>query len=180
MSIRRSGLDLMVLPRGLLSDAKGHLRIDGTWDDYTVVQTIARAIGWFERETGVSINAATYTWKPTVDEFIDGMARVPVSPVNSWTAAIGATDATSSYAIESDTLHGVQIENLVGAWASGLTVIIPSGYTSVAAIDPGIVDAVFRYTAHLYEHREILVAGSEAQTPGWMDNVIATWWKPRL
>jgi len=175
MSIRRSGLDLTVLPRGLLSDAKGHIRIDGTWDDYTVVQTIARAINWFERVTGVSVNAATYTWKPALGEFRDGFAPVPVSPVNSWTAAIGATDATASYAIESNTVHGVEIDTLVGAWASGLTVTIPSGYTSAAAIDPGIVDIVLRYTAHLYEHREILVPGSEAQTPGWMLDVVATW-----
>jgi hypothetical protein len=177
MSIRKTAaVDLTVLPRGLLSDAKGHLRIDGTWDDYTVVSTLARAINWFERVTEVSVNPVTYAWKPAQAEFgNNGFAPVPVSPVNSWTAAIGATDATASYSIEGNTVNGVEINTLVGAYANGLTVTIPSGYLTAAAIDPGIVDIVLRYTAHIYEHREILVAGSEAQTPGWMLDVVATW-----
>jgi hypothetical protein len=180
MSIRKSGLDLVVLPTGLLGNAKTHLRIDGSYDDHNVITTVARAINWFERVTGVSVNPVTYAWKPAQSEFAGGCAPVPVSPVNSWTAAIGATDATASYDIATNTVHGVELDTLVGAWASGLTVTIPSGFASSTALDPGIADAVLRYTAHLYEHREILVAGSEAQTPGWMLDVVATWWVPRI
>ena len=46
-------------------------------------------------------------------------------------------------------------------------------------LDPGITDAVLRYCAHLYENREILVPGTDAQTPGWMTDVISTYWMPR-
>jgi hypothetical protein len=60
-----------------------------------------------------------------------------------------------------------------------MKVTIPSGYADAAALDPGIADAVLRYTAHLYENREILVPGSEAQSPGWTADVIATYWMPR-
>jgi hypothetical protein len=180
VSIRKTGLDLMVLPAGLLSAAKSHLRVDGTWDDHNISTTIARAIAWFERVTGVSVNPVTYLWTPALREFSYGCAAVPVSPVNSWTAAIGAEDVTADYEIGSDTIHGVEINTLVGAWADGLTITIPSGTASAAALDPGISDIVLRYTAHLYEHREILVAGSEAQTPGWMLDVVSQYWKPRV
>lgn len=182
MSIRKTGLDLVVLPAGLLSVAKSHLRVDGTWDDHAISTTIARAIAWFERVTGVSVNPVTYLWKPALHEFVYGYgcAPVPVSPVNSWTAAIEGEDVTSSYDISTDTVHGVEINTLVGTWASGLTITIPSGTASAAALDPGISDIVLRYTAHLYEHREILVAGSEAQTPGWMLDVVSQYWKPRI
>ena len=180
MSIRKTGLDLVVLPTGLLANAKTHLRIDGTYDDHNVITTVARAINWFERVTGVSVNPVTYLWKPAAGDFVDGFAPVPVSPVNSWTAAVGASNVTASYDITTGTVHGVELNVLAGAWASGLTVTIPSGFATSAALDPGIADAVLRYAAHLYEHREILVAGSEAQTPGWMLDVVATWWVPRI
>jgi hypothetical protein len=181
MTIRKTGLDLVTLPAGLLPAARSHLRVDGNWDDAGITSTIARAIAWFERVTGVSVNPVTYLWTPAQREFsISGYAPVPVSPVNSFTAAIGASNVTADYQITTDTVHGVEINTLVGSWASGLTITIPSGTASAAALDPGIADIVLRYTAHLYEHREILVAGSEAQTPGWMLDVVSNWWKPRL
>lgn len=180
MGIRKTGLDLQVLPYGLLSQAKTHMRIDGVYDDANVLTTLQRAINWFQRVTNVSVNPVTYAWKPAAGEFVNGFAPVPVSPVNSWTAAVGAADVTANYDITTNTVHGVELDTLTGAWSNGLTVTIPSGYASAAAIDPGIVDAVLRYAAHLYEHREILVPGTEAQTPGWMLDVVATWWVPRL
>lgn len=181
MSIRKTGLDLQVLPYGLLSTAKTHLRIDGTYDDAAILLTLQRAINWFERVTNVSVNPVTYMWKPAADEFINGYASVPVSPVNAtWTAAIGVTVVTANYEITTNSVNGVELNTLVGAWASGLTLTIPSGYASAIAIDPGIVDVVFRYAAHLYEHREILVPNSEAKTPGWMLDVVATYWTPRV
>ena len=46
-------------------------------------------------------------------------------------------------------------------------------------LDPGIEDAVLRYTGHLYQNREILVGNTEALSPGWMSDVISTYWMPR-
>jgi hypothetical protein len=60
-----------------------------------------------------------------------------------------------------------------------MVVTMPSGYADADEIDPGITDALLRYTSHLYENREILVPGTEAQTPGWMTDVISTYWMPR-
>ena len=94
---------------------------------------------------------------------------VPVSPVNpTWVATVDGEDVTDSYEIATNSIHGIELERLYGVWVSGLTLTIPSGYASAAAIEPGIVDIILRYAAHLYEHREILVPGMEAVTPGWM------------
>jgi hypothetical protein len=126
----------------------------------------------------VSVNPVTWTWKPDSGSFVDGIARVPVSPVSTFTVDAGG-DVSASYLIETMSTHGVGIYGLVGAFASGMKVTLPSGYADADDIDPGITDALLRYTAHLYENREILVMGSEATTPGWMTDVIATYWLPR-
>ena len=181
MSISKTGLDWAVLPNQLLSIAKSHLRVDGIYDDHTIGATLARSISWFERETHVSVNPVTYTWKPAYADFCDGVAAVPVSPVNpTWAATVDAVDVTASYEILTDSIHGIELERLYGVWVSGLTLTIPSGYASAAAIEPGIVDAILRYAAHLYEHREILVPGMETVTPGWMTDVVSTYWRPRV
>jgi hypothetical protein len=179
-SILPGAVDRAVLPNGLLSIAKSHLRIDGIYDDHYIAMTIARAIGWFERVTQVSVNPVTWQWRPDHGNFCGGVASVPVSPVNSFTVAGGdLSDITSGYELTTMSTHGVGLYALSGAFASGMKVSMPSGYASAAEIDPGIIDIVLRYTSHLYENREILVPGVEAQTPGWMSDVVATYWVPR-
>jgi uncharacterized phiE125 gp8 family phage protein len=178
-SIRPESLDRNVLPAALLSIAKSHLRIDGTFEDYLVQSTIGRAISWFERVTNVSVNKVTWIWQPNASVFCNGRAQVPVTPVNSFTVVNGVTDISGEYAIESMSTHGVGLYVLLGSFVSGMKVTIPSGYADLGSLDPGITDALLRYTAHLYENREILVPGVNAQTPGWMTDVISTYWVPR-
>jgi uncharacterized phiE125 gp8 family phage protein len=183
-SIIRSDLDLTALPTALLPLVKSHLRVDGTYDDAYITDTIKRAINWFERVTQVSVNPVTWTWRPGLGhgygDFCGGIASVPISPVNTFTVAGGdASDITSGYELTTTSTHGVGLYALAGTFASGMQVSMPSGYEDADAIDPGITDIVLRYTAHLYENREILVPGIEAQTPGWMTDVIATYWVPR-
>jgi uncharacterized phiE125 gp8 family phage protein len=178
-SITSANLDRAALPAALLPLVKSHLRVDGTYDDAYITSAIARAISWFERVTQVSVNPVTWTWRPDASSFCAGRAQVPVSPVTTFTVANGAGDISSGYGIETMSTHGVGLYALVGAFADGMAVAIPSGYADVAELDPGIADAVLRYTAHLYENREILVAGTDAQTPGWTGDVISTYWMPR-
>jgi hypothetical protein len=180
-SILPVAIDRTALPNGLLSSAKTHLRIDGIYDDHYIAMTIARAIGWFERVTQVSVNPVTWQWKPDAGNFCGGRAPVPVSPVNSFTVAGGdLTDITSGYELTTRALHGVMLYTLSGAFADGMKVSMPSGYADAADLDPGITDIILRYTSHLYENREILVPGVEAQTPGWMNDVVGTYWVPRV
>ena len=65
--------------------------------------------------------------------------------------------------------HGVGLFSLLGGYAAGMIVSIPSGYADATELDPGIEDAVLRYTGHLYENREILVANTDA-TDARMDD----------
>ena len=181
MNIRFTVADLAVLPAGLLSIAKSHLRIDGAYDDAYITMTIARAIDWFQRATGVSVNPVTWVWQPVRAKFCNGIATVPVSPVSDFTVAgAGAVDVTDDYSLVTMSTHGVGLYGLEGAFVSGMAVTLPSGYATASVLEPGIADAVLRYTAHLYENREILVPGSDAQTPGWMTDVISTYWMPRV
>jgi uncharacterized phiE125 gp8 family phage protein len=178
--IAKSAQDLVALPTALLPIAKSHLRVDGTYDDAYITDAIKRAINWFERATNVSVNKVTWTWSPDLDDFCDGVARIPVSPVNSFTVSDGgAVDISSSYVLETMSTHGIGLFRLVGAFVSGMKVAMPSGYADADTLDAGITDIVLRYTAHLYENREILVMGTEAQSPGWTTDVIATYWMPR-
>jgi uncharacterized phiE125 gp8 family phage protein len=179
-SITRTAQDLAALPTALLPIVKSHLRVDGTYDDAYITDAIKRAINWFERATNVSVNKVTWTWSPASSDFCDGQARIPVSPVNSFTVADGAAvDISTSYTVETMSTHGIGLFRLVGAFVSGMKIAMPSGYADATVLDAGISDAVLRYTAHLYENREILVMGTEAQTPGWTTDVIATYWMPR-
>jgi uncharacterized phiE125 gp8 family phage protein len=180
MSISASGLDRQALPEALLSLAKSHLRVDGTYDDVYLTSTIARAISWFERVTQISVNPVTWTWTPAATDFCNGGAAVPVSPVQSFTVLDGAAgDMSGNYAMETVSTHGIGLYYLIGDHAEAMSVAIVSGYETAGALDPGITDALLRYTSHLYDNREILVPGSEAQSPGWMTDVIATYWMPR-
>ena len=177
-SIRKTALDLTTLPAALLPLAKSHLRVDGTYDDAYITSAIARGISWFERVTNVSVNPVTWLWSP--DMFVDGLAPVPVSPVNQFTVDAGDGDISDDYLIVTLSTYGVGIYALSGIYAAGMVVTIPTGYADAAELDPGILDAVLRYTAHLYENREILVMGSDATTPGWMNDTISTYWMPRV
>jgi uncharacterized phiE125 gp8 family phage protein len=175
-----TGLDRTALPAALLPLVKSHLRVDGTYDDLYITDAIKRAISWFERVTNVSVNPVTWQWTPSDGDFCEEVATVPVSPVNSFTvAANGSGDVSANYALTSMSTHGIGLYAIEGAFAAGMVVTMPSGYADADAIDPGITDAILRYTAHLFENREILVPGTEAQSPGWMTDVISTYWMPR-
>ena len=178
-AIVKTDSDTAVLPAALLPLAKSHLRVDGSYDDAYITQAIGRAINWFERVTNVSVNPVTWTWSPAQGAFHNGFAQVPVSPVNTFTVDAGG-DVSADYAITTMSTHGVGLYALAGSWVDGMAVSIPSGYADLTALDFGIADAVLRYTAHLYENREILVPGVEAQSPGWMTDVISTYWMPRV
>ena len=182
-SLVKTAVNLTVLPGDLLTLAKSHMRVDGTYDDVYITQALARAINWFERQTQISVNPVTWIWTPAATRFCDGAAAVPVTPVNSFTVSDGAAvpaDISASFTLRTTSTYGIALYYLAGVHVTGMAVTIPSGYDDADLIDAGIVDAVLRYAEHLYQNREILVPGSEAQTPGWMTADIATFWKPRV
>lgn len=180
-------VDTAALPSGLLDLVKGHLRIDSQFEDAYIKSTISRAIAWFETGTGISVNGATYKWTPQSIDFTDGVATIPETPVDreEWKVFNGpdvdtATDISGSYKLTTMATKGVGIFALEGAFVSNMAVTFDSGYFAVDDLPPGILNVLLLYVAHLYEHREILVPGSQAATPGWMNDILAPWWRPRV
>jgi uncharacterized phiE125 gp8 family phage protein len=180
-SITKTGLDLDVLPDALLDLAKAHMRVSTTDDDALIKSKLKGAISWFERITNVTVNPVTYAWTPDAANFYNGMAAIPQSPVAAdFTVAAATGDVTANYAVTTASTHGIGLFALTGAWTDGLVMTFKSGFADDTVLDPGILDAVLRYTSHLYEHREILVPGAQVATPGWMTDVISTYWMPRV
>lgn len=171
--------DPAALPTALLALAKQHMRIDGAHEDEFVKSTVARAIDWFERVTNVTVDPTEYEWKPDAANFCDNVAKFTETPVRELVAMVGADDVSAQYAVSTMSTKGVGLYSLNGAFASGLVLTFKSGYADAAAVPGGVLDAVLRYAAHLYEHREILVPGAQETAPGWMTDVIATFWMPR-
>lgn len=164
--------DIEALPAELLPLVKQHCRVDHAEDDALLTSIIARAIGHFESKKGVTVNPTAVVWTPVLANFKNGMATLPVRP------ALLATPL-EGYAVvlKWDEIHGVPIQALQGTAADGLSVELLAGYASAAAIPPHVEDTVMRHSAHLYEHREILVpGGKEYVAPDVADD--ATWWMP--
>jgi len=178
--------DTAALPKGLLSLAKSHLRVRWTDDDDYITNAIGRAIAWFEAGSGVTVNGATFKWSPVASDFCNGLAKLPETPValDGWTVTTGdddnPTDISASYSVTTLATKGVGIYALEGAFVSGMAVTFDSGYWSVSELPAGILNILLLYTAHLFENREILVPGAQASTPGWMTDVFAPYWVPRV
>lgn len=173
--------DLTALPAALLAGAKSHCRIDGTYDDTFVTSAIGRALDLFERKAGVSLFQTQWEWRPDQMDFCNGVAKVPVSPVVTMTAndsAVPPNNITVNYKLATMSTHGVGLYGIEGAFVSGLVFTIDSGYTQ-PTLPFGILDAVMRCTAHLYEHREILTPGADPTMPTWFMDEISTYWMPR-
>lgn len=183
MSIKRLTTDTAALPTALLPIAKAHLRVDGTYDDAGITSMLARAIGRFEQINGVALNPATFEWTPAQWEFCAETtpatysAAVPVTPVTAFVAKVGATDVSTAYSITTNSVFGVPILYLNGAWQTGVVLTLTTGFTDVT-LPPAVLDIVLRHTAHLHEHREILIPGTEYVAPDL--RIDATWWVPRV
>lgn len=178
MSIRATTYDAKVLPAALLLDAKLQMRIDHSLDDALIKSMLARAIGRFEQMNGVGLNPATFEWTPGASEFCNDRATVPITPVSQFVAKLADdTDVSSSYSITTKSVYGVPLLHLNGAHQSGVVITLTTGFTAETLPAP-VLDIVLRNTAHLYEHREILIPGVEFVSPDMA--VDATWWVPRV
>ena len=178
MSIVRTSIDYDKLPDALLMIAKQQIRIDGQYEDAFVLSVLKRAIGRFENENGAMLNKATWEWMPGQWEFCSNRARVPVTPVTSFSAALADdTDVTANYTISTDSVTGVPILYLNGAYASGVVLTLQTGFTD-ETLPPSALDVVLRTAAHLHEHREILIPGTEFVAPDLARD--ATWWVPHV
>ena len=170
------------LPVSLLSLAKLQLRVDHDYDDTLIRSCMTRAIGRLEATNGITINPTRAVWTPATAEFNSTGATLPARPASIiFTAAAGTppADVTASYsiALKWDDIYGVPIQMLVGAFAAGLAVTLSLGYTD-ETLPPEVLDRILLHTAHLYEHREIILDSAAYTLPA--QELDATWWMPRL
>lgn len=164
--------DLTALPNDLLAAAKTHLRVDWAYDDDYIKSVIARAIARFEQVNEVTVNPTAVHWTPKETDFKDGAATLPVRP-----AKLATPMAGYAVVLKWDSIHGVPILTLQGA-AAAVSVDLLCGYATAGDIPPAVQDVVMRHTAHLFEHREILVPGSREYVAPDLQ-MDATWWMPR-
>lgn len=57
---------------------------------------------------------------------------------------------------------------------------VTSGYNTVSDIPANIRSIVFRYGAHLYEHREAIQIGEPKHLPDWVNFALASIMRPRV
>jgi hypothetical protein len=177
------------LPDALLVLAKQHMRVDHSQDDEQVRYAVQRAITTLQDKNEVCINPTVVSWRPDSADFANGAANIPVRPVQSFTATADpdATDVAADYsvALKWESIHGIQIQVLTGAYAAGLALTLTCGAktlpppdTAAGALPPSVLDKILRLAAHLFEHREILVPGREFVAPDLA--LDATLWMPRV
>jgi uncharacterized phiE125 gp8 family phage protein len=177
-----TSVDRDELPIALLSLVKLQLRVDHAYDDTIIRSAIARAIGRLEANSGYTINPTRAVWTPATAEFNSTGATLPARPAsNIFTAAAGTppADVTANYsiALKWNDITGGPIQVLVGAFAAGLSVTLSLGY-SEETLPAELLDCILRNSAHLYEHREILLDSAAYVLPAQEND--ATWWYPRL
>jgi hypothetical protein len=178
MSIRVLTRDTEALPDDLLSPAKEHMRVDHSEENNFIKSCIARAIANIEQRNEVTINPTTVLWTISAASFVSGAVSVPVTPAESAVVMSGEDDVSTDYslALKWGSIHGVPIMVLEGS-AAALSATLTCGFDSIDTLPPALLDKIMRITAHLYEHREILIPGREFVAPDYL--LDATWWVPR-
>jgi uncharacterized phiE125 gp8 family phage protein len=179
-------VDTTTLQTQLLALTKSHLRVENTYDDAYIQFIIGRAIAWFENYTNVTVNGTTFIWTPDQCDFKCGVAMVPETPVilDSWSiadsAADDAADISANFTVTTVATKGVGVYALRGSFVQGMQMTFDSGYFSMDELPIGILNVLLLVSAHYYENREILVSTQVAAMPGFDNDVMASWWRPRV
>jgi hypothetical protein len=187
MSSQIISVNYTTLPRQLLPQAKMHCRVQHDDEDEFLISVIAKAISHFEIKTETKVFEAEYRWTPSVVNATGGANLSPVSPVISFRAygppippALDPTDISPLYSFETNSItDGTGTYYLVGP-ASGLqSMKIMTGYASVSAIPPGIVDRILTLTSTYFENRELFIPSGQFLNPLAAAQDLAGWWVPR-
>jgi len=161
----------------LLLTFKDHLRVLHSAEDDLIkiyLQGALESIGTF---ADIDVMQTVYTITTLNAEVVDATAytHLALSPISSVVITdSGAVDITSSY--EVDLNKGYIYPSL----ASTDIAIVTTGYSTVATIPRSLLSIVFRYGAHLYEHREAIQIGEPKHLPDWVNYALASIMQPRV
>lgn len=161
----------------LLLTFKDHLRVLHSDEDDLLkiyLQGSLESIGTFG---DLDVMETVYTQTTLDAEVVDASAytHLALSPISSIAITDGVpADVTSSY--ELDLAKGYIYPSLDPSH----TAVITTGYNAVADIPRSLLSIVFRYGAHLYEHREAIQIGEPKHLPDWVNFALASILQPRV
>lgn len=184
-SVTFTSIDRATLPPLLMPVIKTHCRVEFSRDDVYLTGVASRSIDLFERVTGLSVFARLYGWTTTIAE---GSAAgdawrwpAPVVPFTGFTAMDGSTDVASEYQITSqsgDLLSPSWLSRAAGKPDTMPTLTAASGYKTLDALPPGILNEILLLSAWLYEYREAaLMPGVDMLA--YANSLLSSHWLPR-
>lgn len=191
MTARRDTYDVHGLAVSLLPMLKTHSRIVRADQDAEATEIIERAIGRIERQCGIAIAPAVWTWTPRAEGALVRwsvltewqLSEVPVRGFDMIEAA--SADGTP---FTDFTLHG-NIEQ--GAFAevhvtrpnsiqTGDVFTINAGWTDPEEMPPELRDTLMRYAASLWEFREGWATQNVGTVPEWVTEALGIFWVPKV
>lgn len=176
-----------------LSEAKAHLRADGTAEDVLISSLILTSRLHIEAALGMAL--ITQSWMLLLDAWPAGVSvSLPIRPVQAITQArVLAADLTPTILAASDyILEGKGIPPrlvrtglqwpLPGRAASGIEIAFTAGYGAAGSDVPApIRHAILMLIAHWYEHRDPIEIGSvDANIPQSVSELLMPYKVPRL
>jgi uncharacterized phiE125 gp8 family phage protein len=155
-----------------LTEAKTHLRIDGSAEDTLVGSLIITSRLHVEAALGLAL--ITQGWSYFIDDWPPGRElALPLRPVQGITAVRLYADDESLQTLSADTylLDGAGaparlVRRGNSAWpkpnraANGIEIAIVAGYGNAVADVPAPIQAILLLIAHWYEHREPVEIGA--------------------
>lgn len=161
----------------MLPSFKSHLRVLHTAEDAIISLYLEAALDSIGEYGDIQIMETVNTFTLLTHEVTDPKLYTyfALSPISSIVITDSLdVDVSANYEID---LRGGYIYPSLDATH---TATVTSGYTTEAAIPANIRSIVFRYGAHLYEHREAVQIGEPKHLPDWVNYALASIMRPRV
>jgi len=176
-----------------VSEAKAHLRVDGTAEDTLIGSLILTSRLHIEAALGLAL--MTQSWRLTLDAWPNGRElELPLRPLQSLASvkvlsADGTAEAvpSSAYVVDVDGMPPRIVRNN-GSWpqleraVNGIEIEFTAGFGDGAADVPApIRQALLMLVAHWYERRDPIEVGSrETAIPAAVSDLLAPYRAVRL
>lgn len=176
-----------------VSEAKAHLRIDGTSEDVLISSLILTARLHVEAALGLAL--IDQTWMLVLDRWPDdGSVDIPIAPLQAVSAVrvknvagVATLVPATSYLVDLVSIPPRVVWNNAapvtpGRIANGIEIDVSAGFGAAASSVPApLKHAVLMLTAHWYEHRDPVEIGSTAaRIPDAVSDLIQPFRKIRL
>lgn len=161
----------------LLTSFKGHLRVLHNDEDSMISLYLEAALDGIGEYGDIQIMETVNEFTTLTYEVEEAAlyTHFPLAPISS-IVITDSLDVDVSASYEIDLRGGYVYPSIDSTHKATVT----SGYTTEAAIPANIRSIVFRYGAHLYEHREAVQIGEPKHLPDWVNYALASIMRPRV